>query len=828
MKLPVNSIKKFCKCNTDIEDIVNIVSTKIGAIEEVIELSVMYEGVYVTQIISKKEHPNADKLGIYQIALDKEENIQVVAGDKKLNVGDKVAYIKPGYTVPSTFNTLEPLKIKTLKVRGVLSNGMLCSERELNIGPDGDRVLVLDSEAPVGVSFADYYELNDIVIDIENKALTNRGDLFGIIGLAREISAAQGLPFSSPQWYTEDTLLYKTEKELLPLEVKNQSANLCPRYVCVSMRNVHVSNSPVWLKSLLIRAGIKPVNNIVDITNYLALLTGQPLHAFDYDKVVKRDPGSNGEANIVVRLAKDGEKIHTLDGDIIQLSSSNLVIADSTNPIALGGVIGGMDTQIDMNTKNIIIESACFDRYIIRKTSMEHGLFTEAVTRYTKGQSPELSLSIIQRAIKLVDELAKGEVASNIIDIYPEPLKSKSISFSTKTLNTVLGTDLNRKEIEDILSHIEYQIVSSQDEDEYITVIPPRFRTDIYIPEDIYEDIARIYGYENIELVLPKRDIKSPKVNSNIQIKETIRNILSNSGCVEIDTYSFTSIETIEKSKQDPNLAFHIKNALSPELSLMRTSLLSSMLEKAQYNIQKNISSLCMYEFNIPHQKKYLNNFLLPKEDWHLCLMFSTKEDIIEGNPYYQVKRYFEKITTKLNTDTLQYKLIADSSQLDLPVWVKNILPSFNHHSAVLIEYTREKKNTVLGVMGEIDSSVKDNFKLPSFTAAFEINLEELKKITKFNKRETRGSKYPAIYQDICFTLPKETKYEDLKNTVLDIVNSKRRVGHIECLDIYSKDKLSKNITLRVTIEHSEKTLTTKEYLKIKERIEERVKKTFV
>jgi phenylalanyl-tRNA synthetase beta chain len=251
-------------------------------------------------------------------------------------------------------------------MRGIASNGMLCSQKELNIGPDDTHVLVLEEDAPVGVPFAQYYQFDDVVVDIENKALTNRGDLFGILGLAREISAAQNIPFKSPEWYLK-TPSDIDVTETLPIKVDNQMQNLCPRYTCVAIKNIQIKESPVWMKSVLLKSGIKPINNVVDITNYLSVITAQPLHAFDYDKLVENDLTKDGTAHITIRVAKNGERIHTLEGNIVELSEDNLVIADSTNPIAIAGVIGSIDTQVDNNTKNIIIESAILTSTVSEK-----------------------------------------------------------------------------------------------------------------------------------------------------------------------------------------------------------------------------------------------------------------------------------------------------------------------------------------------------------------------------------------------------------------------------------------------------------------------------
>ncbi len=823
MKLPLNSIKQFSECKLDLEKILNNISTKIGAIEGYTKYSEIYEGIYIAQIVKKEQHENADKLAVYEITIGENENIQVVAGDISLREGDKVAYIKPGYIVPSTYGSSQEIKIKAVNMRGITSNGMLCSEKELNIGSNHTQVLVLDTDANVGETFGKYFDFDDVVIDIENKALTNRGDLFGIIGLARELSAAQGIAFESPPWYKNDVIDIDFGNDKLPIKVNNRISNLCPRYMCVTIDNVKIDKSPVWLQSLLLRSGFKPINNIVDIINYIAILTGQPLHAFDYDKLVKGDPNSNNKAHLTVRLANDGEKIHTLDNALIELTENNLIIADSTNPIAIAGVIGGIDTQIDENTTKVIIESATFDRFSIRKSSMELGIFTEAVTRYTRGQDPNYCLPNLLKTISLIKELTQGDIASDLVDIYPNPKPSEVITIDINKLNIHLGINLSREDISKILKDLEYQINENSKEIEFLTVTPPKFRTDLYIQEDIYEDIARVYGYENIVSRLPLIEIKPTTLNKNLHLKKEIRNILSNSGCNEVNTYSFTSSDLIQKSNQDPNLAYHIKNSLSPELSLMRVSLLSSLLEKAQLNTAQNISPFCIYEFNIPHQKGYTDNFALPKEQWHLSMFFSSNENLLEGNPYYQIKRYFEKIVNTLKIPQLRYDLISESTQLELPIWIKNILPTFNKDSAVLIKYFKDDKDIILGVMGNIDSNVKKNFKLPQYCAGLEINIEELSKLLFKNYKYIPISKYPSIWQDITFIVSKDTKYQDIVNTVKQLIDSKNRHCKVECLDIYQKETETKNITLRVTIEHNTKTLTYKEFEKIKRKLETKI-----
>lgn len=813
MKLPIKVAEDYTGIKIELDELLNILSSKIGEVEDVNNLSEMYKGIFIAQITGKEDHPNAEKLAVYKITVGEDEDIQVVAGDKTLEIGDKVTYISPGNIVPSTYKTSEKFEIKAIKMRGILSNGMLCSEKELNIGPDHTRVLKLETNAPVGESFATYFGFDDTVIDIENKALTNRGDLFGIIGLAREIAGAKNVKFKSPDWYKGE--IYTAEGEDIELDIENRAENLCPRYVGVVIDNITVKESPVWLKSILLKSGIRPINNIVDITNYLSILVGQPLHAFDYDKVLEKDISSNGKAKITVRLAKEGETIHTLDNNLVTLNSNTLVIADSTNPIAIAGVIGGLDTEIDSSTKRIILESANFDRFNIRKTSMSLGIFTDAVTRFTKALDPNQCKYVLQYACTLIKELSGGKLASKIVDIYPERIEPKIITLSISKLNEHLGTSLTKEDITNILENIEYNISENNESDDFLTVLAPTFRTDVSIPEDIHEDIGRIYGYENILPKLPLRDVSAPNKNKILYIKSKIRSVLSNSGANEIITYSFVSKDLIEKSNQDVNLAFHLKNALSPDLAFMRTSLLTSMLSKAQENIQRNIPTFCMYEFNIAHQKGNMDKFELPQEQWNMSLLFSTREDILDGNPYYQVKRYIEKVFNSLGIDGIEYRLISKSSERNLPLWIMNLIPTFNDKGSALIVY----KDNIIGIIGDFKKEVKENFKLPTYTAGLEINIEKLAKYKGHRKRISNTSKYPAITQDVTIQVEKDMEYKDLEKILYREIDSNSRKAHIKCLDIYSKDTTKKNITVRISIEHMEKTLSDKDFEQIIEKI---------
>jgi phenylalanyl-tRNA synthetase beta chain len=823
MRLSTNLLRKFVDFEVDDNKIVELIQEHIGEVDYSHDLREDYKDIVIAEIVEKQDHPDADKLGVYKLEYGEKEPIQVVAGDKNLQVGNKVAYLKVGAVVPySIFTEEEPFVIKKINLRGVASNGMMGSARELNLGNNHTRVMVLPEDAPIGESFGEYYNLNDTVIEIENKALTNRGDLFGILGLARELAAILGQKFESPDWYLTYDKNLKPEDTCLNVKVVNDAEAICPRYTALALDNVKIEESPVWLKSALIKCGIKPVNNIVDITNYISVLIGQPLHAFDYDKLIKNDPNVTDTANITVRMAQPEEKILGLDDKLYTLDEETMVIADSTHPIAIAGVIGGKETEVDEDTKRVVLESANFNKTSIRKTSMRLGIFTEAATRFKRNLDPKQCLPGLLKATEIVKEENWATVASEIIDIYHEEKDEVTITIFPEKLNTILGTELTTNDIATILENLEYRIeVRNKRKETWVKATPPSWRKDIEIAEDIYEDIGRIFGFNNIPVKLPEKEIKPPHKNSIVEIKKNIREVLSNSGANESVNYSFVGMDSFKKCGLDNNLAYKIQNPLSPELSLMRTTLLQSLLLKATENLDRGEEAFVMYEMNIAHLNNYVGENKLPIENWLLsCLISNAKVDTT-SSAYFIAKRYLEKIFRYLGIENIQYDLIAESEELDLPPHIKNILNIFEPNRASILSIGGIK----LGIVGELNVSVKENHKLPEYSGAFEINLEDLVKIKPSSKKYTERPVYPAFMKDLCFEMPLEIKYKDLENEIIQILEKSGLWYKIECLDIYSDEKLKerKRITYRITASDFNKTLNDSEIKALTSRISKKV-----
>ncbi|MDQ5913996.1 MAG: phenylalanyl-tRNA synthetase beta chain, partial [Patescibacteria group bacterium] len=486
-------------------------NSQIGAFDEIIDWGARYKGVYVARISKITKHPDADKLNICliddggaakDVERDQDGLIQVVCGAPNAREGLIVAWISPGSTVPSTCDDKEPFVLSKIKLRGVESNGMLGSEKELSLSYDHGGILeIKEGEVELellkpGTPFKKLYNLEDIIVDFENKMFTHRPDCFGHLGIAREVAGIQGINFKSPEWYKNFKPKVPKGESRLKLELDNQIPELVPRYSAVCIEGVKIETSPIWLKAYLTRLGIRPINNIVDITNYMMILTGQPLHAFDYDKIKS--------SKILVRSAKKDENIKILNGKSIKLSKADIVITNGKDPIAIGGVMGGANSEVDESTTNIVLESATFNMYAIRRTSMRHGIFTDAVTRYTKGQPEAPTLTVLLKAVQMIQELIPEAKSGEVLDQQKEEFEYDHLTIKVEKINKILGLKLSREQISDILNYVE---IYSHDMLDEVCVTPPFWRKDLEIDEDIIEEVGRLYGYNKIEAELPTRRV---------------------------------------------------------------------------------------------------------------------------------------------------------------------------------------------------------------------------------------------------------------------------------------------------------------------------------
>ena len=734
--------------------------------------------------------------------------MQVVCGANNVAAGQTVIWLPPGATVPETHGSDKPFVLEAKDLRGVKSHGMIASARELDFGDDHAGIVVLPDDFKPGTPLTEAYDLSDYIIDIENKMFTHRPDLFGILGIAREIAGIQNIPFASPTWYTQTPSQVSVQGLELPLAIKNELPELVPRFMAVAMSNVTVKPSPLQLQTYLFKLGIRPINNVVDITNFMMLLTAQPLHAYDYDKVKAQDNGAN-QATLCTRYPTEGEKLTLLGGKELQPRAEAILIATATKAIGLGGVMGGFDTEVDATTKNIIIECANFDMYSIRKTAMTHGLFTDAVTRFSKGQNPLQNDKVLAQTIKTMHEVVGAEIASQIID--DKHLKTANpVLVTPKFINDRLGLNRDASQIVQTLQNVDF-IVTNQGET--LSIEPPFWRTDIEIPEDVVEEVGRLLGYDKLPLELPKRSLKPAKTNDLLKLKDEIRQILQAAGANELLTYSFVHGNLLEKSGQNRELAYQLSNALSPDLQYYRLSILPSLLEKVHPNIKADYDQFALFEIGKTHIKDWLDEEKLPIEEEHLALVFAANLKSAKdysGAPYFEAQNYLSHLLAKLGIH-LVFTTLPEHAELKINEQM--VAPFETSRSAMVTEF---KSGELIGVVGEFKSAVRVALKLPEFTTGFEVDVA---KILKFKSGLTDYiplPKYPKVEQDISLKTPNNVTFAAIFDFVYDEINKIKPANsffELSPLDIYQRpdDQDHKQFAFRLKIASYEKTLKAEE-----------------
>jgi phenylalanyl-tRNA synthetase beta chain len=800
------------------------IGTQLGAVEEVTLWGQRYEGIVVAKIVSCEKHPDADKLNICMIddggvtqGVERGDDglVQVVCGAPNARVGLSVAWLPPKVVVPATIDK-DPFTLDVREIRGVKSSGMLGSPAELGLGDNHDGILEIDVNEvgdeliKPGTAFKQLYGLDDVVIAIENKMFTHRPDCFGNLGVARELAGINGLSFKSPDWYLNPPKLEGATG--LGLSVDNKIPDLVPRFMVVAMKNISVKPSPIWLQSTLVRLGMKPINNVVDITNFVMHLTGQPLHAFDYDKLCMY----SNSPSLMPRMSIKGEKIVLLGNKQIELSGEEIVIATDKQAVALAGVMGGAETEVDNNTKNIVIEAGTFNMYSIRRTAMRHGLFTDAVTRFNKGQSPLQNNAALAYAVKNMAELAGAEVASDMFDLKGSIDAASSVDVGLDFINSRLGSAISLDQAKNLLTSVEFTVKQQADD---LQVFPPFWRTDIQIGEDIVEEIGRLYGYDKLPQTLPTRSIKPVSKNSSLDLKQNIRTKLSAAGANEVLTYSFVNRELLQKAGQDESLAFQLSNAISPDLQCYRLSLTPSLLDKVNQNIRSDMvrnedKELAIFEIGRVHVKGKMDSDepSLPKELNSLALVIAadakTAERKHSGSAYYLAKKYLTWLMDSFGVEQQCSFELLEGANLKKDVLVEQMAKPYEPKRSAVI---RDSKGTIWGVVGEYRDGVRRSLKLPEFSAGFEVGPGLFLDTNK--ARYTDPPKYPKTRADVTFKVPVDLAYDALFGFVwqqVEINMPANGFARLRPVAIYQsdKDKSTKNITFRLWLAASDHTLS--------------------
>ena len=817
MKVSLNIIKQLINFELPpVDELVARVNQQLGGVDEVIDLNAKYGGARIVRVVECAKHPNADRLSVTKIDdgravadVPRDENglVQVVCGAPNVHADMWAIWLPPKSTVPASFDNDEPFVLDARPLRGVLSQGMLAAADELDIGTDHEGIIEIhEHDVPAGVEFtagagfAETFGLDDYVLDIENKMFTHRPDCFGQLGVAREITGIFHQQFTSPDWY--ESVQQFTNAEGLDLTVTNDAPELVPRFMAVAFRDVTVQPSPLWLQCQLVAMGGKPINNIVDATNYIMLMTAQPTHAYDYDKLRGSTLGA--------RMARDGEKVSLLNGKEYELTTDDIVIADGEGAIGLAGIMGGADTEVSNDTKNVVLECANFDMYALRRTAMRHGIFTDALTRFNKGQSPLQNAAVLKQLMGMVG----GVQASQVFDLkqfddwlddyFNGKYTPANIDINSKFINERLGLDLSGDDICDLLNNVEIQSHGPEEELGYICIQSPFWRTDLELPEDIVEEVGRLYGFDKLPRQLPMRSIKPAPRNPRRQLKQAIRQSLSRAGTNEVLTYSFVHERVLKNAEQDPSRAYRLSNALSPDLQYYRTSVLPSLLDKVHANIKAGHDEFMLFEIGKIHDKELpLTDENLPSEQTFVDGVYASKKPRA-GASFYKTRKLVNRLLADINVDADFVKIVE--SDADIPA------PFDGQRSAWIVAKNGDK----LGIVGELSQAVRRNFKLPDYTAAFSLDVEKLQACLTENREHNYRplSRFPSISQDISLRSSVEISHDELLRAVRQCLDGPKNLHcQVQTLGIYQPkdDAAIKTTTFRLTFTSYQQTLTDAE-----------------
>jgi phenylalanyl-tRNA synthetase beta chain len=804
MIISLSWLKKYTDVNLSIDDLSRLIGARLVEIEEVIDLGEKYKDVVIARVVECEPLTNSDHLNLTKIddggvTKDVERDarglVQVVCGAPNVAAGMMVAWLPPKSIVPETFAKPDPFVLGVRSLKGMTSNGMIASPRELDLSDEHEGIMVIDSEVKPGTMLAEHLGLNDYLLDIENKSLTHRPDCFGVVGFAREVAAIQGHAFMTPQWLMNREIVKQNiaGDEKIEVKVTIDDEQLSARYLAVVMSGADsTKKSPMEVQTMLSRIGIRSINAVVDVTNYLMMLTGQPLHAFDYDKLVRV---SGGKPEIHVRAGRVNEKLELLDGRVIELTPADIVIAAGETAVGLAGAMGGANTAIDDDTKNIIIESATFSLYNLRATQMRHGIFSEAITRFTKGQSAELSLPVLNEAIRLMNEWAGAVSVSEISQAYPVKHESQAISITTNDVNKVLGSSFSTDQIVTTLKNVEFGVEISGDA---IKATAPYWRQDIHIPEDIIEEIGRLNGFDNIHPVLPLRDFTAASQSDFDLFRSRVRKALVRAGANEVLTYSFVHGDILNKVSQKSENSYKIVNSISPDLQYYRQTITPSLLDLVHPNIKQGYDSFALFEVNKTHQKQHgLTDESVPVESDMMALVFADKNKAI-GAPYYRAKRMFEYMCSLLGVELAFININNSDVALEAPF-------EYRRSAKIVDKSTGE----TIGIIGEYTKSATKNFKLPDNSAGFEVDMRQLFESVKNSHKVYRSlSRYPMTERDICFKVGSNVNYSQIINSAAKALEIVQLESSISPVDIYqSEGSDTKNITIRIRLTSHDHTL---------------------
>ncbi len=801
MKVSLKWLSEYVEVPEDLKAFCDRLDLTGTGVEGVERTGDMYDHVVTGQILEKVAHPDSDHMWVTKVDVgaanvDKDGNpepLQIVCGAQNFNQGDHVVVATIGAVLPGDF------KIKKSKLRGVVSCGMNCSARELGIGSDHDGIMILPEDAPIGMPLADYLKLSDTILDLE--ITPNRPDCLSMVGMAREVGAMYARDFKNPLDEMEASLQEGTDlpsvDELATVTVED--VDRCPRYTARVIKNVKVGPSPDWLAERVTAAGARSINNVVDVTNYILFLLGQPLHAFDYDKLVDE----TGKANVVVRAAKNGEKLQTLDGEERELTEDMTVIATPEKAVGLAGVMGGFDTEVTDETTTILLEAATFEPGRTSRTSRNLGLISESSMRYERRVDDVDIDRMSAAAAQLLAEVSGGTVVPGLIDVYNTKTEAPTLEFRIPRFQAMMGEAIPRDFIIDMLQRLGCVVDAAQEE--VLKVVPPTFRPDLEREIDLYEEVLRLYGMDRIPSTLPGGSGRVGIKTEAQRIMDKINNTLRACGLNETMTYSFADpheLEQLRMPTEGMGIPVELLNPLNAEQSVMRQSIIPGLMRSIAYNQSRGVHNIQLYEtgvvfFGAEGKKK-------PKERNRLAAVMAgamndpawNKESV--AFDFFDGKGVIESLMRELALAKPRFKALSAEEAPHLqPGRAAQVLDG----------------GTMLGWIGEIHPLACETYEVQAPAVAFELDLDALIKCARPARDYVDVPVFPAVTMDVAFVVDEEVTHEQLLRCITSAGG--KLLDTAQLFDVYRDEERlgagKKSMAYALEYRAADRTLTTEE-----------------
>jgi len=796
MKAPLKWLKDYVDIDIPYRELAYKLTLAGLEVSDIKVIGGSWDNVVVGQIAAVNPHPNADRLRLATVDLGQKQ-MTVVCGAPNLVVGDKIAFASVGARLLDG-HTGVLTELKPAKIRGVASEGMVCSERELGISDNHEGILVLPPDLEVGKALADY--LADIIFDID--ITPNRADCLSVMGIAREVAAITGKEFRLPDLSYKESA--KDIGSYAAVEIK--APDLCPRYCASIIDGIKIGPSPRWMQDRLLACGMRPINNIVDVTNYVMLEFGQPLHAFDYREIRGK--------KIIVRRAAEGEVMYTLDQAERKFSNDHLMIADAERAVAVAGIMGGLSSEVTPGTTVILLESANFNQAVIHKGSLNLKLSSEASTRFEKGLNPELALIALKRATQLMAELGGGSVAKGLIDAYPGKAEKKPVAISPKDTARLLGMDIKTEDIREYLESLGLKCNLNGATGKILVEIP-WWRNDISCTADLVEEVARVVGYDNIPTTTLSSSLPGGEGASMVPFRQDVRDILVACGFQEVITYPLTNLETLNKLSPDLSLTgpqpLAMANPMSRDLEFLRTSLrfgVLTILARNQRNREENIRLFEIGKTFIPRLKD------LPLENEMLCgLIDSAATDTYWAGKAEPADFYSAKGTVETLLSRMELQVVFHACE--------DVTMSPGKCANVIVDGEK------LGVIGEIHPRVRAGFDIQNPAFLLEIDLDKLKTLCGRKQLIYKAvTKFPSTDRDIALLIDNQVTYEKVSGAISGFP----LVVGVKLFDLYSGEQIpagKKSLAFRITYQAEDHTLTDEEVDAVQKKIVEKLAEEF-